>query len=408
MLKYYLRSPEKEYTVLKLRCHYRGKRIECYPGSLKIPTKFWNTKTQRIHKTFDLGYLSLNQKLDQADYDLRAWIFNKEMAMEYPTVREVKQYILSLFLPKEHRQQDEFLDFVDQYVADRIASGKYAYFTTEKEQTFASKLRHFQQSIKNTITWKDINPNLFDRFEKWQIAQNLSNNYIGTNLKIFKRILRTPDAKKQLGKTSWLEEIRIKWSPVDAIYLTVNELKSLQSVDLSDNVRVDKVRDLFLVAAWTGVSFVDIPQVSNDIEVIAGKKLVHVRRTKSKIDAVIPLHATVQSIIDKYMGSLPSMPSLQKFNNYVKEACALAGISEVINTRRYSGSKIITTSKPKHELVSSHTARRSFATNAVLAGLPIDAIMKITGHKNVQTFMKYVRMDAKTSAMRMAGSDFFR
>ena len=92
----------------------------------------------------------------------------------------------------------------------------------------------------------------------------------------------------------------------------------------------------------------------------------------------------------------------------VSDVWTEAGINEMMNMRKYSGSKVIISQKPKHELVTSHTARRSIATNAVLAGLPIDAIMKITRHKNVQTFMKYVRMDAKTSAIRMAGDSFFK
>ena len=63
--------------------------------------------------------------------------------------------------------------------------------------------------------------------------------------------------------------------------------------------------------------------------------------------------------------------------------------------------------EPKHNMVTSHTARRSFATNAFLADVPTLAIMKITGHKTESSFMKYIKMSATDNAMKLKTHKFF-
>jgi integrase len=49
-------------------------------------------------------------------------------------------------------------------------------------------------------------------------------------------------------------------------------------------------------------------------------------------------------------------------------------------------------------IATTHTARRSFATNAFLAGLPTISIMKITGHKSESQFMKYIKVTGEQNA----------
>ena len=61
----------------------------------------------------------------------------------------------------------------------------------------------------------------------------------------------------------------------------------------------------------------------------------------------------------------------------------------------------------KYELITTHTARRSFATNAYLAGVPTISIMKLTGHKTEQVFMKYISISQKENAASIMGHKFF-
>ncbi len=61
----------------------------------------------------------------------------------------------------------------------------------------------------------------------------------------------------------------------------------------------------------------------------------------------------------------------------------------------------------KYELVCTHTARRSFATNAYKAGVPTIAIMKITGHTQESTFLRYIKVSAEENAEMLAKHPFF-
>ena len=63
--------------------------------------------------------------------------------------------------------------------------------------------------------------------------------------------------------------------------------------------------------------------------------------------------------------------------------------------------------KEKCDLVSTHVARRSFATNAYKAGVPTIAIMKITGHKKESTFLKYIKISAEENAELLKDHPFF-
>ena len=112
---------------------------------------------------------------------------------------------------------------------------------------------------------------------------------------------------------------------------------------------------------------------------------------------IIPCNPIVVEIFKKYAHNsnrLPKSPSNQKFNDYIKEVCKEA---EMFEKGRVSTS-------PELELwqcVSSHTARRSFATNLYLEGFPTIDLMKITGHKTEKAFLQYIRVTKLDTAKRL-------
>jgi integrase len=90
-------------------------------------------------------------------------------------------------------------------------------------------------------------------------------------------------------------------------------------------------------------------------------------------------------------------------NSYFKELGEMANINEMVSL--YKGGKQIV--EKKYNMISTHTARRSFATNAYLARVPSIAIMKITGHKSEKNFLKYIKVDSLQSALNIASHSFF-
>ena len=85
----------------------------------------------------------------------------------------------------------------------------------------------------------------------------------------------------------------------------------------------------------------------------------------------------------------------------IKEIAKKANIDEVITLQFTKAGKIVIKNVPKHTLVSSHTARCSFATNMYLDDFPAISIMAITGHKTESAFMKYIRVTPKEHAEKL-------
>ena len=95
-------------------------------------------------------------------------------------------------------------------------------------------------------------------------------------------------------------------------------------------------------------------------------------------------------------------------NAYIKEVAALANLTDMITVgKTRAGSKEVK-SLPKYQLITVHTARRSFATNLYLAGMDVLTIKKMTGHKTEKSFLKYIRVSEEENAARAAQHAFFQ
>ena len=182
------------------------------------------------------------------------------------------------------------------------------------------------------------------------------------------------------------------------IYLTTEELIKINELDLSDKPqRMDDTRDLFLIGAFTGLRYSDYADL--DSVNVEGDKFIITDTKKTNTRVVIPQHRVVRAIIRKRDGVIPKM-NISYFNAKIKEIAELAGIDDEVvkNGDTYK----------KHELVSSHTARRSFATNLYKEGLPILSIMLITGHKSLENFMNYIKISEKEMGEKLINHPYFR
>ena len=98
---------------------------------------------------------------------------------------------------------------------------------------------------------------------------------------------------------------------------------------------------------------------------------------------------------------MPKPISNQKFNDYLKEAAKEAEINSIfVKTVNENGMRI-EKKYPKHEIISTHAARRSFCTNAFKDGIPTLHIMSISGHKTEKAFLKYIKVDGEEHAKKV-------
>ncbi len=100
--------------------------------------------------------------------------------------------------------------------------------------------------------------------------------------------------------------------------------------------------------------------------------------------------AEAELIAKKYKFHFPQYTP-QYFNRTLKSICKAAGINTQVRLTRYQGSKEIIIEKLKHDLITSHTARRTSVSLLLAKGVPPTVVMKLTGHTDITTMMKYER-----------------
>ena len=137
-------------------------------------------------------------------------------------------------------------------------------------------------------------------------------------------------------------------------------------------------------------------------QVIGGLKPEDIKEKHLEITAIktmdklrIPLSPLAKSILKKYEGSLPRVLVNQQMNSLLKDIGKMAGLLEPIKVVRFYGSKRIEEVLEKYELLTTHTARRTFVTQSLERGMRPEVIMKLTGHSDIKTMMKYVKITEK-------------
>ena len=85
----------------------------------------------------------------------------------------------------------------------------------------------------------------------------------------------------------------------------------------------------------------------------------------------------------------------------------MAGITQMVEGTKLVEHRAVVGFYPKCDIITTHTARRSAATNMYKAGIPSISIMRITGHTTEKAFMKYIKITAEENAELMAKNKFF-
>jgi integrase len=300
--------------------------------------------------------------------------------------------------PPEDKQN--LFEYIEKFIQDsengnRLNDGKrIAYKTVQRYRTTQTILKEFQGVTGYEITFDSIDKEFIDAFKSYMAKhKNYAVSTMGKHIQTVKSFLTeaTEDGVntnlKFKGKAFATKKV-VK----DAIHLTEAELDFMYNLDLSSNERLDKVRDLFLIGAWTGLRISDFMDIKPE-NIKQNKDGYYFEKIqfKTKDKVLIPLNDTVLAILKKYNNILPTI-SDQKFNDYLKEVAELVpALQDVHEWTTTNGGIEATVSSQKYKIVSAHTARRSFATNAYERGIPTLSIMAITGHKTEKSFMAYIK-----------------
>ena len=399
---------EKDKAVLIIMTvRFAGQKI-VWSTKEKARPRYWDKKRHRVKVTVNNpadAYINTNLN----DYSNKAIEIFRRFDGEIDGTEFKEQ--LNIITGRKQREAEEasylpLLRFIDYYTELRRTDTNSQRGTWKVLKTCGEHIKQYATEHHNgKLDYKDIDWNFRHGFEQWlyRAPREHSNNYAGRVLQILKQFMNEAaergyhknDIYKRKG---W----NIKKERFAKQVLSFDELERINELDFSDNPRLDKVRDLFLIGAFSGLRFSDFTRITPEhIVTEEGAELIELFSKKTNTQVVIPLLPVLQTKLEKYEYNPPKI-SAQKFNDYIKEVCELAGIDSEVIVKRSKGGRRIEERKPKHELITSHTARRSFATNFFQLGLPAIELMKITGHSTERQFMEYINIDKRANARSMA------
>jgi len=402
--KFVLKEPKsKEETLIFLFYRFNGNKLK-YSTGQKIKPRFWNPLKQRAKISQEFPQASkLNDLLENLSRSIADAYKDQINRKKAPTAHNLKDEMNKVLFKEEYAHKSGLLKFIEELIAH---SNRKPNTLKQWRQTLR-KLVEFKRYSKTEVDYDTITLDFYNKFVQFLTGEGYTKNTIGCFIKNLK-IFMNEAVERQL--TTNLEyrnkKFKVIEEQVDKIYLSQNDLKTIYDLDFSNNPRLDKVRDLFIIACYTGLRFSDLVQVNRE-NIINGGKQIRVRTEKTGEIVIIPIHKYIKEILVKYNGNLPQVISNQKMNQYLKEIAEQAELDNTIKIGITRGGKLEHDVFKKSALVSTHTARRSFATNAFLNDVPTIAIMKITGHKTESSFMKYIRISQEDNANKLEDHPFF-
>lgn len=371
--------------------------------STLILERFATTNIEEVTKAW------LEQVIDEYHHPEKYHAVEKRQKIERKqTLLRYLDYFIEITPQRRHKQTGRLLS----------ASTPSVYKTMRRHLVEFARTVHMRD-----FEFEEIDMKFYNRLVVYLQAKQFAANTVGKIIKELKAVLRQAERDGANAYTAY-KDFTVYTEAVDNVYLSeveleairtanlnkkpheVKELISAQKVEfemLDDDWRVyggtlEKVRDWFLLLAWTGSRFSDLEKISQQ-EV--GTGFISFRQQKTNTKVVIPVHPVVREILERYDYAMPLPISNQKFNHYLKIVCLLAGIDNMESKTRTEGGVLKTTTSPKWMLVSSHTGRRSFCTNMYKRGLPTITIMAISGHTTEKSFLRYIKVTQEEHAQLM-------
>lgn len=278
--------------------------------------------------------------------------------------------------------------------------------TIKSYKTSYEILKEFNDEV-SALSYEKITLDFYYQFLEFLREKEFSNNYISNHIKMLKTIMNYAWEHKFHNNLDFKSKAFTKISEeVHNIYLNVDELKTINELELTG--RTENARDLFILGAYTGLRVSDFNRLTkNNIKVDNEIRYIEIKAKKTDRIVVIPINKIVQEILDKRDGNPPPKMPDQNINMLLKKIGAAAKLNDLVKIEKTIGGEKVIIEKPKYEMVTNHTARRSFCTNAYKAGLPTYDIMQISGHRTEKSFYKYIKITPLEALRKTAKHKFF-
>lgn len=403
----------------RIYLRYRLGRLIDFGASIgfEVLLTDWENEKQRVkNKTNISNRYEVNNLISNLTNHFETFENKNRESGIIPTYKDVKEYYQTYFTTPEIETEKTFFSCFEQFLIDCKTQPNLNTKKPLRPLTITSYrltknvLKTFNDEVYK-FDFDKISLSWYYDFLEWNYKQNNSNNYIGKHIKNLKAFLNSCNEKGYTTNTSHRDKrfITLK-EESDSVALTIEELQRIWNLNLSKDQKLDNVRDIFLIGAYTGLRVSDFKTLTTDknLKESQGVKMLKVTTEKTGKVVAIPLHPIVNQILLKYNNNVPKEMTEKDINELIKVVCKRAKINSIEHITITKGGKKVSYSKQKYTLVSSHTARRSFCTNAYLMGMNSLDIMSLSGHTTESTFLKYIKVTPEQVAIKMSEHAFFK
>lgn len=294
---------------------------------------------------------------------------------------------------------------------------KYNQSTVKNFKGFLPYWFDFEKKQVKKYKWPDLGRSLYSQFLHYLYNRDLSESMVGRLVKHWKVIAQAAFDDNIHTNLAFRDQyFKMIIGKIHNISLTEEEVNKLEKLNLSDRPTWEKARDLFLIGCYTALRFGDIITL-NPTEFVTktlkgGKngpqKALFIdkitQKTKERVQ--IKVKSELNVLMKKYNYYAPQLAE-QTVNEIIKEIAQFAGIDTPIQKKETRGGKDQINIYQKFELITTHTARRTAATQMHHQKLPHKYIMAITGHKTLSSFEKYICMELEEESQAAANHEFF-
>jgi integrase len=401
-------TPQPIYLIFR----YRNKRLVHSTGAKVLP-KFWNTEKRRVKNTSNVPDRdNINALLSDLEAETSRF-YSEMLAKQAFTIDGLKNHLNTFQGNTPQKEVKTLFDFFRKFIEDspkrtQTDKGKLIHpNTVAKYQSTLNLIKEFSNKWSRKLDFNSVDLEFYKDFteylqnRKHRKGAGYSLNAIGKHIQIIKTVLNEATAQGINTNDAYRsKKFKVLKEDSENTYLNEAELNILEKYDFSKMPKLEKVRDLFIIGCWTGLRFSDLSTLNPENHIHGN--IIEIEQYKTGGKVVIPIHPAVKAVLQKYNGQIPLVISNQKFNDYLKEVCKMAGINERVQKGITQGGLRVIQFCEKWEMVSSHTARRSFATNLYKSGFPAVSIMQITGHKKETVFLKYIKATAQDHAKMLS------
>jgi site-specific recombinase XerD len=347
----------------------------------KIPIVLWDANKKKA-KGNSVQARQINEYLTQVNVQL----FQCYQDLKFKNQLITAQIIKSEFLGEgdNHKTLNNLIQYHSEKIKNTLAPGSIRNFAVT--EGYISK---FLQKKKKTtdIYLKQLDYRFICDFESFLHSfwpeghpKAMSQNTVMKHIQRFRKMVTLAYHLEWLPKDPF-----IRWKPTfektQREFLSQNELSNLETYHFPIE-RLERVRDLFVFSCYTGISYIDIMELSKDnVHIgIDGNKWIITKRHKTKTPVKVPLLEKSLDLLIKYenhpmtevSGTLFPVITNEKLNLYLKEIAEAAGITKNL---------------------TFHMARHTFATTVTLTnGVPIETVSKMLGHTKIATTQIYARV----------------